>query len=225
LQGPSATGTQIGFGINANSVKGTNTVNVTNLVEIGAALVAGTSLSILATSNANLYARTYADGGGFFSGDKLVASNTLTRSTTVSLLAGASLSADFGDLTVKATAGANDNIRTLAKITPAALCALGSAECEMQTVNSTASVSAGAGVSIHDRYNNVKLVSDRRSTVFLLRWKSTPAALGVRPYAKANTVVTLNSSVTLTGTSASKIAIEGRYVNIESLVGTLYLYS
>ncbi|HWP21633.1 MAG TPA: hypothetical protein VN417_02730 [Candidatus Cryosericum sp.] len=219
-----ATGTQIGFGINANSVQGSNTLNVTNTVNILAVLSAGTSLSILATSNANLYARTYADGGGFFSGDKLKAVNSLTRSTAVYLLGGSQLTADFGDLVVKASAGANDNIRTMAKITSGGVVALGKAEAKA-TVNSTASVSVGAGVSIYDRYNTVKLVSDSSLNNLSSTVEVNTSGLGVRPLSEANTTVTLNSNVTLTGSSASKIVIEGRYVNLESLVGSLYIYS
>ncbi|MEN6340037.1 MAG: hypothetical protein ABFD03_07915, partial [Clostridiaceae bacterium] len=219
-----ATGTQIGFGINANSVKGSNTVNVTNTVNILAVLTAGTSLSILATSNANLYARTYADGGGFFSGDKLKAVNSLTRSTTINLYDGSQLCADFGDLLVKASAGANDTIRTLAKITSGGVVALGKAEAKA-TVTNTASVSVGEGVSIQDRYNSVKLISDASLNNLSSTVEVNTSGLGVRPLAEANTTVNLTSSVTIAGDSASKAVIEGRYVNIESLVGSLYVYS
>jgi hypothetical protein len=99
-----------------------------------------------------------------------VASNTLTRSTTVSLLAGSVFPPTWRSY-VKATAGANDIIRTLAKITSGG-CGVGSAEVNA-TVKARRPLRAG-GVSIRTA-TNVKLVSDSSLNSFFYG-KSTPAA-------------------------------------------------
>jgi hypothetical protein len=109
-------------------MRGTNTASVTNTIDIAACLRRRRSLSVKAISNADLYAKTYADGGGFFSGSKLKASNTLTRSTTINIGDSSDLSADFGSLTVKAAAGVNDDIYTYARISSGGVVALGNAE-------------------------------------------------------------------------------------------------
>ncbi|MDP3447996.1 MAG: hypothetical protein Q8S22_08055, partial [Eubacteriales bacterium] len=219
-----ATATSIGFGINANYTRGSNEVVVTNSITIGGQLLAGTALTVLATSNADMYAKTYADGGGFFSGDTLKAINKLTRDTIVNINANSVLTADFGNLLIKAVSGADDDIYTYARISSGGVVALGTAKLDV-TVDSSATVNIGSGVLIQDRFNTVSIYADASLKNLSASVEVNTSGLGVRPYAQANTDVDLSSGVNITGTSASKAVIEGRYVNIESMIGQLYVYT
>ena len=219
-----ATATQIGFAVSVDSIYGSNTATVTNTVDIKGALTAWNSLSIRAISNANLYAKTYADGGGFFSGSNLVAENTLTRTTSVHVDDDSALSANFGDLLIKALAGTSDNIYTYARIASGGVVALGTATAN-GTVNSTASVTIDPGVAIRDRYNTLSIYADSSLNSFSASVEVNTSGLGVRPHSTVNANIDLTSTVTIAGSSADKAILEGRYVNIESLVSSLYLYS
>jgi len=219
-----ATATQIGFGVNAGSMYGSNTISVLNAIDITGALSAGSSLTVQAKSNADMYAKTYADGGGFFSGSTLKAVNDLTRSTTVGVGVNSSLYADFGDLLIEAVSGENDDIYTYSKISSGGVVALGDAEATTD-VDSSSLVTIGAGVSIQDRFNTVNIYSNASIDSFVAKVEVNTSGLGVRPYSYANTDVDLVSKVTIAGSSGSLASIEGRYVNIKSMIGELYVYT
>ena len=195
-----------------------------NTINIAGTLAAGGGLSILATSAANLYAKTYADGGGFFSGSKLKANNTLTRTTSVNIGENSVLSADFGNLLVKAVAGVNDTVYTYARISSGGVVALGTAEAN-GTIDSTARVSVAAGAKLTDRYNTLSVYADSSLGSYSASVEVNTSGLGVRPKATVNTDVDLAAEVTIAGGSSNKAILEGRYVNIESLVSSLYIYS
>ena len=80
-------------------------------------------------------------------------------------------------------------------------------------------------MTIQDRFNTVSIYADASLNSLTAMVEVNTSGLGVRPYAQVNTDVDLASSVNITGTSTAKTVIEGRYVNIESMIGHLYVYS
>ncbi len=219
-----AIGTSIGFGINAVYTKGWNSIGASNSVTVRGTLAAGKSLTVQAVSTAFMIARSYADGGGFFSGTMLEAGNELSRSAAVTILSGAVLSADFGDLTIKASAGAGDQITTESRIVSGGVVALGSAESTTD-IDSSSTVSIGSGTSITNRFNAVNIYAEASMKRSETITSVDTYGLGVRPYAHADSNLKLVSAVNITGLSGSLVTIEGRYVNIEAYVGELSDYA
>ena len=215
-----ATGTNIGFAINADYTKGENHITSNNTVTIGAKLQADDSLTVTADSKATMTAKTVADGGGFFTEGKLTAINELVRSCMITVAENSDLSANHGSLSICANAGENDVITTTAKITSGGVVALGKVRTEL-TLKTTSKVHIHDVGHIQNRFGTVTIRANASQNGVVTNSSADCSGLGVAPDVHNQATIELNSDVSIRNVQV----IEGRYVYINAVLKKLDVYS
>lgn len=201
-----ATGTNIGFAINADYTKGENHITSNNTVTIGAKLQADDSLTVTADSKATMTAKTVADGGGFFTKGTLTAINELIRSCLITVAENSDLSANHGSLSICANAGENDVITTTAKITSGGVVALGNVRTEL-TLKTTSKVHIHDVGHIQNRFGTVTIRANASQNGVVTNSSADCSGLGVAPDVHNQAVINLESNVNIQNVKE----IEGRY--------------
>jgi hypothetical protein len=218
-----AKGQSIGLIVNSETMCGRNFQDVVTQVDIGASLLkAREALNVLTTSRAVMDAQTVADGGGAFDGSSLYVHNTLYRNTRVSILDGAHLEADYGNLVIQATSGTRDSITTRATLSSGGVVALAKIR-GYTTVSSGATVSVASGAQIVDTFNTVRIIADASMNKLSTELRATAAGLGVAPNVQSNTSVTIRPLVDIAG-SAEARGHHRRYVEFRGITSKLYIY-
>ena len=215
-----ATGTNIGFAINADYTKGENHITSNNTVTIGAKLQADDSLTVTADSKATMTAKTVADGGGFFTKGTLTAINELIRSCLITVAENSDLSANHGSLSICANAGENDVITTTAKITSGGVVALGKVQTNL-TLKTTSKVDIQNVGSIQNRFGTVTIRANASQNGVVTNSSADCSGLGVAPDVHNQATIELNSDVSIRNVQV----IEGRYVYINAVLKKLDVYS
>jgi hemolysin-type calcium-binding region len=215
-----ATGTNIGFAINADYTKGENHITSNNTVTIGAKLQADDSLTVTADSKATMTAKTVADGGGFFTKGTLTAINELIRSCLITIAENSDLSANHGSLSICANAGENDVITTTAKITSGGVVALGKVQTNL-TLKTTSKVDIQNVGSIQNRFGTVTIRANASQNGVVTNSSADCSGLGVAPDVHNQATIELNSDVSIRNVQV----IEGRYVYINAVLKKLDVYS
>lgn len=215
-----ATGTNIGFAINADYTKGENHITSNNTVTIGAKLQADDSLTVTADSKATMTAKTVADGGGFFTKGTLTAINELIRSCLITVAENSDLSANHGSLSICANAGENDVITTTAKITSGGVVALGNVRTEL-TLKTTSKVHIHDVGHIQNRFGTVTIRANASQNGVVTNSSADCSGLGVAPDVHNQAVINLESNVNIQNVKE----IEGRYVYINAVLKKLDVYS
>ncbi len=208
---------------------GTNTVQTTNEVLIAEAsrLAAAGELEIIAESEADMLASTKADSkGGFVGKGELKAVNTLTRTVKTTVSSDASLEADFGDLTVEAIAGQDDEIETIARVDVGAFVAVGEARAKAYVTNNS-SVDIHKGARLKNTFGHLTINAINGMWDMYAYGRVYNSGVGNNPDAKALQELKLNTNVNIgvNGTADSLALIEGRYVDIRAKIHYLYVMS
>ena len=219
-----ARGTTIGIGFNVSTTYGRNEAYGTNTINVDGILDAYASLIVKAASRANLKAETYADGGGLISGVGLKATNKLERTVAVNLLQGSSLSANFGDVDILATAGGEDTIVTTSKITSGGLVAEGTANVDIQ-LTSNVTVNLEEGVEILDRFNTLNVKAEASQNGVNTTVSVDASGLGVRPLTSAQVTTNLTAHTNVKGTAAAPVILEATEVFLIAHVAELDIYT
>ncbi len=220
-----AKGTNIGFLVDAEKTRGENTLYTNNYLTVQAFISAYEALRIRAMSSVTMIAQTEANGGGFFSGKRLYAENTLDRNVRVTVSDGSELRSDYGDITVAAVAGENDWLVSWARVTSGGVVSLG--EAEARTVNTTLAYLTVGKVNIYDRYNTVNLYVDTPVPKMHTTAYANCSGLGVHPEAYASNYLFLSALNSLNGGAPGSdgAIIEARHVNINTFVSKMDAYA
>ncbi|MCR4682358.1 MAG: hypothetical protein K5647_03385, partial [Clostridiales bacterium] len=215
-----ADGTSIGFAINATDTFGSNTVYSNNKIDIKGELKATEALDIHIGGAATIEATSLANSAaGLFNGDLLKAVNYLERSSIINILAGSELRANYKEINIISEAGVSDNITTFAFIDSFGAANVGKIE-NKTTIKNRAEVNIGSGVVIEDRFNKVNVRADASVGFLNMRGYADCSGMAVRPYTENILKNTLTAIVNV-GASGKKTKIEGRYVNVNAVIGKL----
>ncbi|MBQ3301271.1 MAG: hypothetical protein IJH04_03885, partial [Eggerthellaceae bacterium] len=145
---------------------------------------------------------------------------TITRNVTASIGNGASIIADFGDISIKSIAGDLDEIVNKAYVTAAAFAGFSKART-YSTIESSATTTVGSGVTIENTFGKVDIIADS-SLRYFYNYASTDArGVGADPDTKTDTDLTLKGTVTVGASTGDTTYITGRHVKLDSLSSTM----
>ncbi len=148
---------QVGVAFNLNYMKGENSINEENNIDIGtgANLWAKGSMNISNSTSTEAEAVTDLDGGGIIDGTAAFADNIITRRMRINLSDRAHLTSDVGSVNLKTISGAGDKIVTKALIDNGGLIAVGNGTATTK-LTSENQINVGKEVEINS-YGDINL--------------------------------------------------------------------
>ena len=220
-------GNSVGILVSASSKYAENIVNQVVKAEVreGATAEAYRDLQILAESNAQMNAYTHANSGGIFDKGTLKAFNTLTRTVDVLIKKDAYLFADFGTLTVKASAGQADSIVTKGDGSGAGLATFGEVEVTA-SVTSDATVTVETGASMKNIFGKIDIQALSGCSNVNTRGEFSGSGAVTEPRSRAYvTALNLDAKVDIGKENGNPGEIRGKNIYIGAGTGNLYVKS
>ena len=110
--------TSLGLAFDVGVMKGSNTLNEKNSIQIGksASLTSGGDLNLKTVSNADAQAKSFYKGGGVFAGEFGTADNTIERDVRLNVGDSAVLTSTGGNLVLNSLVGEADKITTETRV-------------------------------------------------------------------------------------------------------------
>ncbi|MDO4399460.1 MAG: hypothetical protein Q4D27_00765 [Coriobacteriia bacterium] len=202
------------------------TTDTTASIGAGAKLTAGVGVSVIARGNVKQDTVSAADSVGVFSGKgSIQAYNTVNRTVSVTVGEGATITADFSDIDLKAVAGDNDSITNRCYVEAGGFAGFSKVR-SYSTIDSAASTTIGAGAVLEDTFGAINIISDSSLEYFYNYVSADARGVGAEPDSATTTSIKLASTVTVgedsTSTAEKATAyITGCNVTIESLNSTM----
>ena len=208
--------------VSVATTQGVNTIHSDTNATIDARLFATDDVSILADSNAWMYARTYSSQrGGFVADGDMHAYNTLKRNVAVDILSpGRTFEADFGEVLIRADAGSRDTIYTEARVDNTSFVAIGKADAHTDVSTST-TVKWSAGANLENRFGYIRIYTNASVKDVHAYSHVYNAGLGNEPDAKSLGNLALTSQIDIGQAGAGTANLLAKFIDIRSYFGDI----